>query len=132
MLFETALQLIEARFEAKTGKHLTYLEKEILKAAWDNEPYNTVANSLYLSVGYIKDLAYPLWQQVSDLFGKKVNKNNFRNLLTEQSAISTVSSQKIQVSDIDQEEILLEILVSGGSGGITHIGITVVNPQLVS
>jgi len=97
-----------------------------------NEPHNTVANRLYLSVGYIKDLAYPLWQQLSDLFGKKVNKNNFRNLLTEQSAISTLSLEKIRASDIDQEQIWLEISVLSESVSRTHIGITVVNRQLVS
>jgi hypothetical protein len=132
MLFETALQLIESRLKTNTGRHLTSVEKEILKAAWNKEPYNTVANSLYLSVGYIKDLAYPLWQQLSNSLGKKVNKNNFRNLLTEQSVISALSSDKIRASDIDQEEILLEILVLRESVSRTHIGITVVNRQLVS
>ncbi|MBW4625339.1 MAG: response regulator [Brasilonema octagenarum HA4186-MV1] len=102
MFFETALQLIEANLETKTGKHLTSPEKEILKAAWNNEPYNTVADSLYLSVGYIKDLAYPLWQQLSDLFEKKVTKNNFRNILTEQSAKSILTPTEIAACDIEQ------------------------------
>lgn len=100
MFFET-LQLIEARLEAKTGKHLTPPEKEILKAAWNNETYHTVADSLYLSIGYIKDLAYPLWQQLSDLLGKKVTKNNFRNIVIEPSAMSILSPEKIAANDIE-------------------------------
>lgn len=85
MTFEEALQLVEVILEAKTGKQLALPEKEILKAAWENETYSSVADSLYLSVGHIKDLAALLWQRISDVIGEKVTKNNFRNLVKEQS-----------------------------------------------
>ncbi|HBE31691.1 MAG TPA: response regulator, partial [Cyanobacteria bacterium UBA11368] len=49
MTREEALLFIEASLEAKTGKQLTPSEKEILKAAWENETYSSVADSLYLS-----------------------------------------------------------------------------------
>ncbi|MDF5733795.1 MAG: response regulator [Rhizonema sp. PD38] len=103
MFLETALQLIEASLETKTGKHLTPPEKEILKAAWNNEPYNIVADKLHLSLGYIKDLAYCLWQQLSDLLGNKVTKYNFRNLLIDQGAIYTLTLEKIAASNIQQD-----------------------------
>ena len=99
MTFEEALEWVEATLEAKTGKQLTAPEKQILKAAWDNETYGAVAESLYMSVGYIKDLAYPLWQRLSDLLGKKVTKNNFRRLLLERSATPTLASPEIEQSD---------------------------------
>lgn len=102
MSFEEALQLIEATLEAKTGKQLTLPEKEILKAAWENETYSSVADSLYLSVGHIKDLAALLWQRISDALGEKVTKNNFRNLLQEGSATPTIAPEKIEESDTDQ------------------------------
>lgn len=103
MSFEGVLKHIEATLEAKMGKRLTPPEKQILQAAWNNETYNKVADSLYLSVGHIKDLAYPLWQQLSDLFGKKISKNNFRNILEQESLISTLTLEKIQASYIDQD-----------------------------
>jgi len=102
MTVKKALQLLEAALEAKTGKHLTHVEKEILKAAQNNETYHQVADCLYLSVGYIKDLAYPLWQHLSDLFGQKVTKNNFAKILQDQSAIATLTPKKIETSDIEQ------------------------------
>jgi len=104
MTLDKALQLIEAALEAKTGKHLTPVEKQILKAAHNNETYYQVADSLYLSVGYIKDLAYPLWQELSDLFGQKVTKNNFAKILQNQSSIATLALKKIEVSDIEQNQ----------------------------
>jgi len=102
MTLDKALQLIQAALEAKTGKHLTPVEKQILKAAHNNETYYQVADSLYLSVGYIKDLAYPLWQELSDLFGQKVTKNNFAKILQDQSSIATLALKKIEKSDIEQ------------------------------
>ena len=101
MTFEEALEWVEFTLEAKTGKQLTAPEKQILKAAWDNETYGAVAESLYMSVGHIKDLAYPLWQRLSDLLGKKVTKNDFRRLLLERSATPTLAPPEIEESDAE-------------------------------
>jgi DNA-binding response OmpR family regulator len=104
MTLEEALEWVESTLEAKTGKQLTAPEKQILKAAWDNETYSAVAESLYMSVGHIKDLAYPLWQRISDLLGKKVTKNDFRRLLLERSATPTLAPPEIAESDTYQTE----------------------------
>lgn len=78
MTSEEALKFIEAILESKTGKQLTPPEKEIIKAAWDKETYSNLAQSLYLTVGHVKDLAYILWQHLSDIFGHKITKTNLR------------------------------------------------------
>jgi len=98
MTFEEALTWVEATLQTKTGKQLTPPEKEILKAAWDNETYSNIADSLYMSVGHIKDLASLLWKRISDLLGEKVTKNNLRRLLSEQSATPTLTSLEIEDS----------------------------------
>ena len=104
MTVEEALEWVESTLEAKTGKQLTPPEKEILKAAWDNETYNAVADSLYMSVGHIKDLAYPLWKCLSVLLDSKVTKNNFRRLLLERSTTPTHAAPEIAESDTYQTE----------------------------
>ncbi|MBE9092977.1 response regulator [Tychonema sp. LEGE 07203] len=86
MTFEEALEFIESALESKTSRTLSLLEKEILKAAWENTTYNAVADSLYLSIGHIKDLAAVLWQRLSHVIGKKVTKNNFRSLVEKQNS----------------------------------------------
>ena len=93
MTFEEALLWVESTLEAKTGKQLSSPEKQILKAAWDNDTYSGVADSLYMSVGHIKDLASLLWQRLSDLLGSKVTKNNFRRLLSERVERSATPTQ---------------------------------------
>ncbi|HAX77802.1 MAG TPA: response regulator [Cyanobacteria bacterium UBA11372] len=102
MTTEEAILFIEATLEAKTGKQLSNPEKEILKAAWENETYSSVADSLYLSIGHVKDLASLLWQRLSDALGEKVTKNNFRRLVEQLCGVPTRASVKIEASETDQ------------------------------
>ncbi|MFM9267004.1 response regulator [Tychonema sp. BBK16] len=112
MTFEEALEFIEAALESKTSKPLNFIENEILKAAWENTTYSAVADSLYLSVGHIKDSSSLLWQSLSNVIGEKVTKNNFRSLVEKQSTTSTIANAKgdlefaapSQGSDIDELE----------------------------
>jgi len=121
MTFEEALEFVETTLKAKTGKKLSEPEKEILKAAWDNQTYNCIADSLYLTVGHIKDLASLLWQRISDAMGKKVTKNNFKNIL--QGQLSETDSDETKspkgniliVDDLAENlQFLTEILSKRG------------------
>ncbi len=96
MTFEEALEFIESALEPKTSKPLNFLDQAILKAAWENATYSAVADSLYLSVGHIKDLAAVLWQRLSDLMGEKVTKNNFRSLLEKQNTTSAIAEAEVE------------------------------------
>jgi CheY-like chemotaxis protein len=104
MNLEEAIQWVDSTLESKTGKKLTFPEKGILKAAWENETYNAVADSLYISVGHIKDLASLLWKRLSDLMGEKVTKSNFRHLLLQRNAASTQSYINIVEKETYQTE----------------------------
>jgi len=100
MTFEEALELIESALESKMGKPLTFLDQEILKSAWENANYSVVADSLYLSVGHIKDSSSILWQRISDVMGKKVTKNNFRSLVEKQNTTNAIADAKVEVEPI--------------------------------
>jgi len=100
MTFEEALELIESALESKMGKPLTFLDQEILKSAWENANYSVVADSLYLSVGQIKDSSSLLWQRISDVMGKKVTKNNFRSLVEKQNTTNAIADAKVEVEPI--------------------------------
>ncbi|MEG3924241.1 response regulator [Microcoleus sp. D3_18a_C4] len=96
MTFEEALEFLESALESPTSKPLSLLDQEILKAAWKNATYSAVADSLYLSVGHIKDLSSILWQRISDVMGEKVTKNNFRSLLEKQSTQTDLAEAKLE------------------------------------
>jgi CheY-like chemotaxis protein len=100
MTFQEALEFIESALESKNSKPLNFLDKEILKAAWENATYSTVANNLYLSVGHIKDSSSMLWQRVSDVMGEKVTKNNFRSLVEKQSTTNEFANLKSEVEPV--------------------------------
>lgn len=68
-------------------KQLTAIEKEILKAAWENQTYATIAKSSHLSNGHIKDVAYKLWKQISAILGEKVTKTNLRLVLQKKTLL---------------------------------------------
>lgn len=102
MTSEEALKFIEAILESKTGKQLTPPEKEIIKAAWDNETYSNLAQSLYLTVGHVKDLAYILWQHLSDIFGQKITKNNLRRVIENFGNQSTLYKSEISENNDDK------------------------------
>lgn len=106
MIFEEALQIIESKL-ATTNKQLSTSEKEILKAAWENETYGKVAESLYLTGGHVRDLASLLWQRLSDVFGQKVIKNNFRRVI-EESVKPAFEDEERQEKNMDETDLLEE------------------------
>ncbi|VXD14943.1 putative signal transduction response regulator [Planktothrix serta PCC 8927] len=124
MTFEEAVRFVDSTLESKTGKKLTLTEKNILQAAWNNETYSNVAESLYLSIGHIKDLASRLWQRLSDTFREKITKNNFRRLIEELYVTQTFPEEKIAENDTD------ESLTS--KGNILIIGDLIQNLQLLT
>ena len=96
---EEELKLAKTTLYTNTGKQLTVIEKEILKAAWENETYATIAKNSHLSVGHIKDVAYKLWQQLSEILGEKVTKTNLR-LVLEKKTLSPVIPTPPENSEI--------------------------------
>ncbi|MBF2016329.1 MAG: hypothetical protein IGS23_14215 [Rivularia sp. T60_A2020_040] len=95
MTTEEALKFIETSLQNKTGKQLTVVEKEILKAAWENEAYITIAKNSHLSVGHIKDIASNLWRLLSEILGEKVTKTNLRLLLETTTVASNTYPPRI-------------------------------------
>ncbi|HBK24664.1 MAG TPA: response regulator [Planktothrix sp. UBA10369] len=102
MNFQEAIEFVEAALDSKTAKQLTSSEKEILKAAWDKETYSNLADSLYLSVGYVKDLAAFLWLRLSSAFGQKITKNNFRRVMEVLCGTPQDSEETIEETNTDE------------------------------
>ena len=81
MCFEKYLELLETNLFSIKSLKLTVVEREILKAAWENYSYTQVADNSYLTVGHIKDIASKLWKKLSEILGEKVTKANLRLVL---------------------------------------------------
>lgn len=65
-----------------SGRHLTDLQSDLLKASYENQTYEQFANDRGYCLDYIKkDVGCALWQLLSQALGEKVTKKNFRQAL---------------------------------------------------
>ncbi len=99
MNINEALQLANQLVFEKRKKHLNPLEEEIFKKSWEGCKYKEMAPELYVSEGYIKDVASELWKSLSDGLGERIDKNNFREFLARRAA-STKHQDWDQAPDV--------------------------------
>ncbi|MEQ9670531.1 AAA-like domain-containing protein [Coleofasciculus sp. G2-EDA-02] len=81
---DQVLECIDTFLVAKTGHSLSYIQKAILWASWQDEPktYDQISLENGYSANYIKQGVAPkLWRLLSKACGEKVNKTNFRSVL---------------------------------------------------
>lgn len=65
-----------------TGKHLSDIEIDVLRGAWEGKSYEEIAEQLFRSLSYInKDVGYRLWKRLSEALGEEVTKKSFRQAL---------------------------------------------------
>jgi hypothetical protein len=75
------LKLADELLFTHTGEHLDHLQEIILKGTLKSQKYAKIASENHLSEGHVRDTASDLWQALSDVLGKNVNKLNARNIL---------------------------------------------------
>ena len=82
-----AKQIADQLLLESTDKHLTDIECQVLKGAWDGKSYGAIAQELGYTLEYINsDVGYGLWSKLSTATGEKVTKRSFRGALSRQWA----------------------------------------------
>lgn len=82
MEFEEAFQVADRAVLAKTGTHLSDLQKILLEGAWNRRTYEAIAENSNYTANYLqRDVGQKLWRLLSEALGEEVNKKNFRNAL---------------------------------------------------
>ncbi|MGB0562303.1 MAG: response regulator [Spirulinaceae cyanobacterium] len=119
MQIDDALLVIDQTLELQTGKILTGPEREVLAAAWTNKAYGAIAEELFLSEGYLRDVASRLWRRLSQAFNYKVNKANFREFcdyaLTLPQDLKPLTGSILVVDDLpDNLTLLVKMLREAG------------------
>ena len=93
--WEQTQNLVNTLVFKHTGKHLSDIEIEVLRGAWEGKSYEGIAAQLVRSVSYInKDVGYRLWKKLSEALGEEVTKKSFRQALKrewQKQAIATTS-----------------------------------------
>jgi hypothetical protein len=63
--------------ENQTTYQFSDLQQKILKGSWEGRSYKCIAYSYSYNVQYVKDVAYRLWNLLSESCGEKITKKNF-------------------------------------------------------
>lgn len=96
---EKVLEFTDALVFAKTGKHLSDLQRMLFRASWPGtrQHYDEIAKAYGYSVNYLKQDAGPkLWHLLSEVCGEKVRKTNFRAAIERQlRSFSDISSPDV-------------------------------------
>ena len=78
MKAEEGLALLEGILDSE---YLSQTQVVVFRRAWAGQSYVEIAIATGYDHGYIKDTGAQLWKLLSRVLGKKVTKNNFRNII---------------------------------------------------
>jgi len=99
MNLKEVVKLADDLVLAKTGKHLNELQEIILRGTWEDEGYKEIAKAVNRSEDRVREVGMELWQILSQEFGEKVNKKNFRSAIERLQNASVVNfGQDVVVS----------------------------------
>lgn len=82
MNFDEALKISDTLVFEKTGKHLSDVQRAVIQGTWYCQKYHEIALEYRCTPEYLKqDVGPKLWKLLSDEFGERVNKKNFRTVI---------------------------------------------------
>ena len=84
MDLEAAILLVDREVYLHTNKHLNDLQQAVVTKVWQGKKYYEIADEYGCTEGHAKDTGSLLWQLLSQSWGKKVTKANFRSLIKRQ------------------------------------------------
>jgi len=79
---EEALYLVD---NAIKPERLNSIQELILTQCWSGKTYQEIADSSGYDPDYVRVVGSRLWQLLSESFGEKITKNNFRSILRQKS-----------------------------------------------
>ncbi len=75
------LKFIDDAVSAKTGKHLNNLQRSIIESALNFQKYADIATEYNRTEGHVRDVAYELFQLLSNIFDESVSNRNLKSVV---------------------------------------------------
>ncbi|AFY93494.1 NB-ARC domain-containing protein [Chamaesiphon minutus] len=85
MTADEALALLDRLLQAQS---LRDLQEQVFRHAWEGCTYPKMAELIGYDTGYIRDVGYELWRQLTQVLGEPVTKNNLQAVLRRRSNIA--------------------------------------------
>jgi WD40 repeat protein len=110
MTADEALALLDRLLQAQS---LRDIQEQVFRHAWEGRTYPDMAEHIGYDTGYIRDVGYELWRQLTQVLGEPVTKNNLQAVLRRRSniapelvdrAMSAVVEPSNPVSSVGQNE----------------------------
>jgi hypothetical protein len=89
---EEALSVLDATLAPNA---LNNLQELIVRHCWDGQTYAQIAETTGYDDDYIRDVGFQLWRKLSQAFGEKVSKSNFKTVLRRHSQNRLASNASI-------------------------------------
>ncbi len=105
MTIEEALTIIDATLKPE---RINDLQELVFRQSWSGKTYQEMASDAGYDHDYIRLVGFQLWQALSDAFGEKITKKNFRSVLRQHAGVGEANGEgksKIEAS-IKQEKLL--------------------------
>ncbi|AFY93490.1 NB-ARC domain-containing protein [Chamaesiphon minutus] len=110
MTADEALALLDRLLQEQS---LRDIQEQVFRHAWEGRTYPVMAEQIGYDTGYIRDVGYELWRQLTQVLGEPVTKNNLQAVLRRRSniapelvdrAMSAVVEPSNPVSSVSQNE----------------------------
>ncbi|MFP4298170.1 MAG: ATP-binding protein [Spirulinaceae cyanobacterium] len=83
------LQFADELIFAKTGKHLSNLQKTVLQGVWRNMNYEAIAKTVHRDEQYLRNVGSDLWKILTEALGEKINKANAISVIEREIVIKS-------------------------------------------
>jgi hypothetical protein len=81
MTADEALALLDTLLRSQS---LRDIQEQVFRHAWEGCTYPDMAERIGYDTGYIRDVGYELWRQLTQVLGEPVTKNNLQAVLRRQ------------------------------------------------
>ncbi|MBD1903676.1 NB-ARC domain-containing protein [Trichocoleus sp. DQ-A3] len=89
------LDFVSESVNTKIGRHLKDIEKLVLQGSWQGQNYEEIAEERGYTDKYLRqDVGPKLWKLLSETFGERVSKTNFRAALERHHRSATLDTKQ--------------------------------------
>jgi WD40 repeat protein len=81
MTADEALALLDTLFKEQS---LRDIQEQVFRHSWEGHTYPDMAERIGYDTGYIRDVGYELWRQLTQVLGEPVTKNNLQAVVRRQ------------------------------------------------
>jgi hypothetical protein len=118
MTTDEALDLLDTLLQEQS---LRDLQEQVFRYSWEGLTYPRIAKHVGYDTGYIRDIGYELWRQLTQTLGERVTKNNVHVVLRRQLNRKAGFVDLMEQQSFRKLECLKPANISTGESGLMFL-----------